>query len=102
MTTVLPCDLHAAMTSRSSSIASRSRFEVGSSRTISSGSIAATPAQAIFCFSPPERLKMLRPSSPSILISETVLSMRRRISASGSPIFSHPKASSAVVSTQKN
>ena len=40
------------------SIASSSRFDVGSSNTIISGDTAETPAQAIFCFSPPDKLKM--------------------------------------------
>lgn len=79
-----------------------SRFDAGSSRTRSCGSWADTLAQAIFCFSPPESLNRLRSSRSSSPKRTTTPAIAASMSVGAHPMFSHPKASSLVVSTLKN
>ena len=66
----------------------RSRLEEGSSKTNISGCIAAADAQAIFCFSPPERAKRFLSKRFAISRSALTCPMRRYISSRGTPVFS--------------
>ena len=102
MITVLPCSFHFRITSFKSEIVCKSRLDEGSSRTKISGCIAETEAQAIFCFSPPDKAKRLRSSRDSMLRSPATCPILLYISSLGIPVFSHPKAISLVESKLKN
>ena len=69
---------------------------------IMSGSVTETDAQAIFCFSPPDKEKIFFPNRFSILKRFTVSRILEIISVLGTPLFSLAKANSLVVSTVKN
>ena len=64
--------------------------------------MAYTDAKAIFCFSPPDSSKMLRPRSELMCKASTVSSNRLCSSSGGTASFSIPKAISLSVSTLKN
>ena len=96
-----PWPFQKARVFRRSEMDAASRLEDGSSSTSTSGSMIDTPAQATFCFSPPERWKIFRSISFSNRKSRTVLSSRARIVSAGWPRFSQPKVISLVVSTLK-
>ena len=102
MSRVLPCAFQSRSMRRRSSIAAESRFEEGSSSTRTSGECSDTEAQAIFCFSPPESLKMLRPMREEMPNCAIVVCFLARMSATSMPRFSHAKTSSLSVSTVKN
>ena len=69
---------------------------------MTSGSYIVTDAQAIFCFSPPERWKRFRPSSGASDHSRVTCASRLLIFSAGHPMFSQPKTTSPVESTLKN
>ena len=99
---VLPWRFHSRIVPLKSSIESKSRFDEGSSNRIISGRSAATDAQAILCFCPPDRSKMLLPRSSSRSISATTSFNLALISLGSRPMFSGPNAISPSVSTEKN
>ena len=102
ITIVFPCFFQSKSVFFSLSMDSLSRFDVGSSSTNTSGCIAVTEPQATLCFSPPDNLKISLSIRFSISSSLTASFTRSLISFSTSPIFSHPNATSLVVSMQKN
>ena len=81
---------------------SGSRLEEGSSSTKTSGPIAQALAQAMRCFSPPDRAKMFRSNrgpTPQTWAAEVSAAAISRWEA---PRLSRPKSTSLVVSRLKN
>lgn len=102
MITVLPIFFQERIIFLKSHVDLESRLDEGLSRSKISGKQAEIEAHAIFCFSPPDNLKMLLFKRVSIWKSETTLLILLSISSTGNPKFSHPKVNSLVVSTLKN
>ncbi len=76
-----------------------SSIEIGSSKTMHSGSIAMTAARFTNCFCPPLRRLIFRSLNPVVPSIFRYLSIRRSISGFGTPKFSRPNTmSSSTVS----
>ena len=88
--------------SRMSLVPRRSRWLVGSSRSITCGCIAQQHASATRCFSPPESSEVRRFWKPCKPTCASASSMRGVICLGGRPRFSSPNAISSSTRVQKS
>ena len=84
-----------ASRSKTAYIPGGSRFAVGSSRTSNPGRAASTSAMARRCFSPPERVTVLRCSKPDRPACASASRTPDTISGRGQARFSRPNATSS-------
>ena len=94
--TVMPCSRLSLRTVASTSARpAGSSMAVASSRIMTSGCMASTPATATRCFCPPLSMCGAKEARSVMRTAASAASMRGIISSCGTPRFSRPKATSS-------